>query len=248
MLLILFAGHDTTGHTMTWLLFELARNPAIQSEVRRGIDEFLSSLGGRDVGYRDLASPYLDLLDRCVTETLRLWPAVANGTFRQLQYDDTIRGPGGHPVKLPKGTAVNIANWSRHRNQDLWGADADRFNPHRHFHDRELARVGCPMAAANPQSERFSPFAHAPRNCLGRNFAQMEMRLIMINLLSRFDFTLAPPYDRLIGVTTGPAPGVSEFRGINRGTMGPMDLEKATDHTWGTRHQYAMKMHAIPRK
>ena len=33
MLIVLFAGHDTTGHTMTWLLFELARNPGIQREV-----------------------------------------------------------------------------------------------------------------------------------------------------------------------------------------------------------------------
>ncbi len=27
MMLILFAGHDTTAHTMTWLTYELARNP-----------------------------------------------------------------------------------------------------------------------------------------------------------------------------------------------------------------------------
>jgi cytochrome P450 len=27
MMLILFAGHDTTAHTMTWLTFELARHP-----------------------------------------------------------------------------------------------------------------------------------------------------------------------------------------------------------------------------
>ena len=41
---------------------------------------------------------------------------------------------------------------------------------------QELARVGCPMAAANPQSGRFSPFAHNPRSCLGKNFAQMAAR------------------------------------------------------------------------
>jgi len=39
--------------------------------------------------------------------------------------------------------------------------------------EQELARVGCPMAAATPQSKRFSPFAHNPRSCLGKNFAQM---------------------------------------------------------------------------
>merc|ERR1711941_192401 len=114
-----------------------------------------------------------------------MWPAVASGTFRRLQFDDWVKGPAGKDVKLPRGTAVQIVNWSRHRNPDIWGPDADVFNPRRDFKHQELARVGCPMAAATPQSERFSPFAHAPRSCLGRNFAQLEMRLILVNLLRR---------------------------------------------------------------
>ena len=39
--------------------------------------------------YRDLRRlPYL-YLTRCLAETLRLWPAVPNGTFRELQFDAT---------------------------------------------------------------------------------------------------------------------------------------------------------------
>lgn len=245
MLLILFAGHDTTGHTMTWLLFELARHPEIQQRLHKETDDFFAALGGRDPTYRDLAQ--LDLLDRCVTETLRMWPAVANGTFRQLQFADTVTGPDGAPVSLPRGTFVNIVNWSRHRNPDLWGSDVDEFNPYRDFQAEELAKVGCAMAGANVQSERFSPFAHAPRGCLGRNFAQMEMRLILLYLLQRFDFSLAPPYDQLMTSKLGATPDVHEFRGINRATMGPMDLEHSTQKSWGTRHVYALKMHAKPR-
>lgn len=199
-------------------------------------------LGGRDPEYRDLAET--DLLDRCVTETLRMWPAVANGTFRQLQYEDTVTGSDGEPVSLPKGTFVNIMNWSRHRNPDLWGPDADEFNPYRDFTPQELAKVGCSMAGANIQSERFSPFAHAPRGCLGRNFAQMEMRLILLYLFHRFEFKLAPPYDTLTTAKLGATPDVHEFRGINRATMGPMDLEQSSQKRWGTRHVYAMKMFA----
>jgi cytochrome P450 len=45
MLLILFAGHDTTGHTMTWLLFELARHPDIQRQVIEEVDSFFSGAG-----------------------------------------------------------------------------------------------------------------------------------------------------------------------------------------------------------
>ena len=177
LLLILFAGHDTTGHTMTWLLFELARNPQIQIALQAEVDRFYEDLQGKDPSYQDLSR--LELMDRCITETLRLWPAVANGTFRQLQFGDSVKGADGQEVHLPKGTLVNIVNWSRHRNPDVWGQDANSFNPFRDFSASELAHVGCPMAAVNPQSLRFSPFAHSPRSCLGRNFAQMEMRVIM---------------------------------------------------------------------
>eukprot|EP00930_Biecheleria_cincta_P070629 TRINITY_DN58262_c0_g1_i1.p1 TRINITY_DN58262_c0_g1~~TRINITY_DN58262_c0_g1_i1.p1 ORF type:complete len:659 (+),score=101.89 TRINITY_DN58262_c0_g1_i1:168-1979(+) len=239
MLLILFAGHDTTGHTMTWLLFELCRNPSIQLELQAEVDQFFGDLGGRDPTYRDLSR--LEFMNRCITETLRMWPAVANGTFRQLQFSDSIKGQGGKEIKLPRGTALNIVNWSRHRNPDLWGADADQFNPRREFKEEELARVGCPMAAANPSSDRFSPFAHSPRNCLGRNFAQMEMRLIMLYLLRDFSFSLGSSYKKLMHRTTGSSPAPEEFRGINRGTMGPMDLEQSTQHAWGTRPLYGMK-------
>lgn len=243
MLLVLFAGHDTTGHTMTWLLFELARHPEVQAELQAEIDVFFENVPAPS--YKDLAR--LEFMDRCITETLRLWPAVANGTFRQLKFDEVIRGRGGADVRLPQGTLVNIVNWSRHRNPELWGDDVDVFNPRRHFKSEELAHVGSSLAAANPQSSRFSPFAHAPRHCLGRNFAQMEMRLIMLNLLRRFTFELAPPYDQLMDARTTATAEANEFRGVNRATMGPMDLEK-TDHViWGERHLYALKMHVKAR-
>lgn len=247
MLLILFAGHDTTGHTMTWLMFELARHPEIQKQVQEEVDGFFESLNGRDPTYQDLSG--FDLLDRCITETLRMWPAVANGTFRQLQFGDELKGAGGKEVHLPKGTFVTISNWCRHRNPELWGADSEHFNPWRDFSQQELARVGCPMAAKTPQSQRFSPFAHNPRSCLGKNFAQMEMRLILSHILHRFDFSLASPYDAFKDVELKAAEmDRMKFRGVNLGgTMGPMDLERGGSVSPGERFLIAMKLHVKPR-
>mmetsp|Transcript_97259 Transcript_97259/g.153938 ORF Transcript_97259/g.153938 Transcript_97259/m.153938 type:complete len:453 (+) Transcript_97259:3-1361(+) len=247
MLIILFAGHDTTGHTMTWLLFELARNQEVQIQVQQEIDLFFSELGGCDPTYNDLSR--LEFLDRCITETLRMWPAVGNGTFRQLQFDEHVRGTCDSQVTLPKGTYVNIVNWSRHRNPELWGQDADTFNPYRDFAPMELAHVGCPMAATNPQSKRFSPFAHNPRSCLGKNFAQMEMRLILSYLLRRFSFTLAPPYDALQEArlsATGSDPDF--FRAVNRGgTMGPLDLEHGGSTSHAENYLIGLKLKVSPR-
>ena len=62
MLLILFAGHDTTGHTMTWLTFELARNPRLQSMLHDEVDEFFRYLGDREMTYVFEGQEYYILL------------------------------------------------------------------------------------------------------------------------------------------------------------------------------------------
>ena len=67
----------------------------------------------------------------------------------------------------------------------------------------------------NPQSERYSPFTFTPRDCMGKNFAQMEMRVILAYLFHHFDFSLAgttADFDR------------KTFLGVNRATLGPQDL------------------------
>ena len=53
----------------------------------------------------------LPFLSRCLAETLRLWPVVPNGTFREIQFDDTVTGLDGKDVRVAKGTYVQITNW-----------------------------------------------------------------------------------------------------------------------------------------
>ena len=48
---------------------------------RKGLDTVLEYLDGRDPTYQDLTR--LKFMNRCITETLRLWPVVGNGTFRE---------------------------------------------------------------------------------------------------------------------------------------------------------------------
>ena len=70
-------------------------------------------------------------MTKCITETLRLWPALANGTYRELEEEETIIGYNGESVLLEKGTYCQIINWTRHRNKELWGEDVNEFNPER---------------------------------------------------------------------------------------------------------------------
>ena len=45
-----FAGHDTTGHTLTWLTYELAKNPAMQQRMVDEVDSFWERFGDRPIG------------------------------------------------------------------------------------------------------------------------------------------------------------------------------------------------------
>lgn len=127
-LIFAFAGHDTTGHTLTWLTMELARHPEIQRELREEVEDFWarrsregqppavhhssgvgaalrvggssSSSNGEDypsLEYHHLKE--LKFMTRCITETLRLWPAVPNGSFRVLQHEEKVTGLGGRKVR-----------------------------------------------------------------------------------------------------------------------------------------------------
>jgi hypothetical protein len=143
------------------------------------------------------------------------------GTFRQIQFDDLITGVNGEKVKIKKGTFVNINNWSRHRNPDLWGKDANVFNPDRAFKDAEIWHDRA-FAAYNPATSRFSPFTFPPRDCIGKNFAHMESRLILANLLRNFTFGLTPENKSFLEMEDTD----NEMLGINYGTMGPRDLRQ----------------------
>jgi cytochrome P450 len=242
-----FAGHDTTGHTLTWLTYELAKRPEMQQRMVDEVDSFWEKFGDRPIGTGEpnsvefvefmKASPFMT---KCITETLRLWPVVPNGTFRQLSHDDYVKGPGGERVKLPKGTFVQVTTVGRHRNSELWGDDVNEFNPDREWQDDELWHDQV-YAARNPHSPRFSPFTHTPRDCIGKNFAQMEMRTILTQLFKNFTFELSP--DEKEGVTS------SIDRGMNNGTMGPIDVDYADkgDDSAGFGGIYGMHCYAIPR-
>ena len=190
-LIFSYAGHDTTGNTLTWLIYELSKNKEYQSKLQEEVDNFWQDQCGRDIKYKDFKR--LPFMTRCIMETLRLWPALANGTFRELDKHEYIIGVNNkglnNKVKLPKGTYIQIPNWFRHRNPELWGEDFNIFNPLREFVDEELWDNTI-INTYNPSTERFSPFTYGPRDCIGKNFSQIEMRIILLHLLKNYSFEL----------------------------------------------------------
>jgi cytochrome P450 len=226
ILIFAFAGHDTTGHTLSWLLYELCKHPKYKKELINEIDNYW--LNNREESYESFNQ--LPFMTKCITESLRLWPALANGTYRELESDENIVGLNGGKVTVPKGTYCQIMNWTRHRNPDLWGVDVNMFNPHRDFKDEEIwDHKG--FGTTHVSSERFSPFTYGPRHCIGKNFSQMEMRLILLNLFKDCDFELDSKQKETINDP--------KYMGINTFTMGPQSVHGDI---------LGMHCHVIPRK
>jgi cytochrome P450 len=162
---LLFAGHDTTTTTFTFLLHELGRTaPALQA-VEAELDEVL---GGRDPTPADLDGHKLPVLERTLKETLRCYPAAWVGPRRTTR-DVTLGG-----MSVPAEIGVQYSSWATHHLPQLY-PDPFRFDPDRFLPEREAA---LPRGA-------YIPFGGGSRMCLGKRFGEYELRALATVLLTR---------------------------------------------------------------
>jgi cytochrome P450 len=174
---LLFAGHDTTTATVSFLLYELARRPDVVGRMRAEQDDVLAD--GRPPDFAALASglPYLDMV---LDETLRLYPPAWVGPRRTVTETEL----GGH--RLPAGAHVNYCSYASHRLPDVF-PDPEAFVPERFAPE---AKAALPRGA-------YVPFGGGSRTCIGMRFGQIEIKAIATRLLRRFSLEL-PPAHRLV--------------------------------------------------
>ncbi|KAJ2933313.1 hypothetical protein H1R20_g3782, partial [Candolleomyces eurysporus] len=130
---MILAGNDTTSTSLTWALYELAKAPALQAELRREIHE----MNTWEPTFKELES--MTLLNAIIMETLRMQPSLGT-VYRQLACDEVIPlstpiktsdGRSLHELPVPKNTKFLVSIESYNRHPDIWGADAGEFNPKR---------------------------------------------------------------------------------------------------------------------
>ncbi|CAL1586034.1 unnamed protein product [Knipowitschia caucasica] len=163
------AGQETTANQMAFCMMELGRHPELLQKVRKEVDEVIGMK--REINNEDLGK--LNYLSQVLQETLRLYPT-APGTSRDLLEDEVISG-----IHIPAGATCMFSSYTTGRLETFF-KDPLKFDPDR-FHPDAPKPYYC-----------YYPFALGPRSCLGKNFAQMEAKVVMAKLLQRFDFTLVP--------------------------------------------------------
>ncbi|KAJ7143292.1 cytochrome P450 [Mycena crocata] len=172
-------GHETTAGSLTFTLWELARQPIIQDRLRAEITSY-----GRDLSYDDIQK--LEYLDAVVKEGLRLHPASPQ-TERLALQDDVISLshplPGiGDAFHIKKGQVIHIPFTPMHTNPDAWGPSAAVFDPTRWLQASDPATLPHGWSG-------LLTFCDGPRNCLGWRLAVLEFKIILATLIRSIVFT-----------------------------------------------------------
>ncbi|KAF5619165.1 benzoate 4-monooxygenase [Fusarium tjaetaba] len=116
--------------------------------------------------YKIRALPYLDAV---LNEAMCLHSVLEIGLPREVL-------PGSKGVHLaefyfPPGTVLSVTIYAIHRSKDIWGQDAHDFRPERW------------EKLSDRQKTAFMPFGHSPAACVGRNLAEVEMKMIAATLI-----------------------------------------------------------------
>ncbi len=160
---IVFAGHDTTALTLSWLFYLLEQHPAALEKV---LSEIEAVLGDRNATLADLE--HMPFTEMVVKEALRLYPPVYL-TIREADEDDQFGA-----LKINKGDSLVLNIRGLQQSKLYWdnpkAFDPERFSPERSQDRHKFAWV---------------PFIDGPRKCMGDTFAMMEMRLIVPTVLQQ---------------------------------------------------------------
>jgi len=178
---LLFAGHDTTTSTVSFMFYELARHPQVAARLLAEQDALLED--GRPTGAQLLAGE-LPELEMVLEETLRKYPPAWVGPRRAVEQFEFQ----GHTV--PARAFVNYCSWASHHLPDVF-PEPEAFRPERF----------APAAPELPKGA-YVPFGGGSRTCIGMRFGQLEVRTIATLILSHV--TLSLPEDFRLSIRQMP--------------------------------------------
>ncbi|KAI6019151.1 cytochrome P450 [Pisolithus marmoratus] len=195
----LISGHETTTHTLEWALLELAKRPGVQAKVREEAKQAEAAVRRRDGLWRVVDLEGMAYTMAVVKEVFRYHCTLPH-VYRVAAKDDVVplakpirtdTGLSTKEIRIPKGTRIVASIAGYNRNPDVWGDDADVFNPDRWMSDdgKEAATVG---VYAN-----LLTFWDGPRACIGWRLAVIETQIFLIEIISRFEVSLSEKATRI---------------------------------------------------
>jgi cytochrome P450 len=183
ILLLLFAGHET----LTSAIASFCLLTAQHSDV-------LEKLKAEQDNLNITETPTLEhlqamtYLEQVLKEVMRLIPPVGGG-FREAIATFEFAG-----YRIPQGWNIQYQIAQTHQDKDLY-PESDRFNPERFAPNNSVDKQA---------SFGYIPFGGGLRECLGKEFARLEMRLFASKLLQNYQWELIP--EQNLDLVTVPTP------------------------------------------
>lgn len=193
LLTILFAGHETTATSLAWAIYQIHYQPKVREKLLHELD----SLGEQPSPMAIAQLPYLTAVCQ---EILRMYPVLPALFSRITQSSITI---SGYP--LDPETSLLASIYLVHYREDLY-PEPQQFKPER-FLERQYS------------ASEYFPFGGGSRRCLGYALAQLEIKLVLATILSRYELALAddkPIKPQRRGFTLAPTGGVRVMMTGNR--------------------------------
>ncbi|KAK6077404.1 cytochrome P450 [Seiridium cupressi] len=175
--LLIVAGSETTATQLSGTTFQLLKNREKYDNLVR---EIRASFASEDEITLTSVNE-LKYLPAVIDEGFRMYPPVPIGLSR-------VTPKGGASIAgswIPENTCVSVPQWSAYQSEANW-VEPGRFLPERWLGDPRFA---------GDNREILNPFSRGPRNCIGRNLAYAEMRLILTRVLWNFDLELMSESD-----------------------------------------------------
>ncbi|KAH6957495.1 cytochrome P450 [Fusarium avenaceum] len=172
---ILAAGSDTTAYTLTVALWHIIDNRAIRDELVEALFRHIPDAKN----IPDLpALEKIPILNAIAKECVRIASAVPGRLPRIVPSHAALFVDG---KKVPEGTIVGMSAYTMNRSQELWGHNADEFDPSRWLTGDNAA-----------MEQNMASFSKGRRSCIGQPLAYAEIHIVLAYLLRNFDFELAP--------------------------------------------------------
>lgn len=169
---IVLAGSETTATLLSGCVYQLLCNPSAMAKITSEIRSAFSSSNEIDLFNVSKLKYTLAVLD----ETMRIYPPVPTQAARVVpKGGDTVEGKF-----LPEGTTIFVPQYAAYHLSSNF-AKPFEFHPERFLGAEEFKDDAFGV---------MQPFSTGPRNCIGRNLAYSEMRLILAKVLYNFDLEL----------------------------------------------------------
>lgn len=184
VLLLLFAGHETLTSAIASFCLLTAQNPEVTAALRAEQQRLEISEPPTLDGLRQMT-----YLDQVLREVLRLIPPVGGG-FRKVLKTFEFNG-----YQVPAGWSAIYQIGPTHQEARVY-PEPDRFDPERFSGEQAVER----------SKYAYVPFGGGIRECIGKEFARLEMKLFAIALLRDYEWELLPNQNLELSTIPTPRP------------------------------------------